>query len=83
MTEHARTAPPWPDLLGDPGEPCGYTHADHTADGQPDGPPLVCVRAEGHPGGPSVPARDQHLADVDGQPVFFGEPLAFDAEGAP
>ena len=65
------TIAPWPELLGDPGDPCGYTHDDHVQDGVP----LVCVRAAGHPGGVHVPARDRHLADLDEQPVFFGDPL--------
>lgn len=65
------TTPPWPELLGDDGPPCGYTHDDHVQDDAP----LVCVRAAGHPGGVHVPARDMHLADVDGRPVLFGQPL--------
>lgn len=55
-------------------ERCGYTHDDHVQDGVP----LVCVRAPGHPGGTEVLARDMHLADIDGQPVLFGDPLVFD-----
>ena len=66
------TADPWPLLLGDPGPACGYTHDDHVQNGVP----LTCVRAASHPGGVAVPARDMHLADVEGQPVFFGDPLA-------
>jgi hypothetical protein len=70
------TAEPWLALLGDPGPACGYTHDDHVQNDVP----LVCVRAAGHPGGVAVPARDMHLADVDGQPVFFGDPLAVDPQ---
>jgi hypothetical protein len=70
------TADPWPQLLGGPGLPCGYTHDDHVQDGEA----LTCVRAAGHPGDESVPARDMHLADCGGQPVLFGEPLAIDPE---
>jgi hypothetical protein len=67
---------PWPLLLGEPGPGCGHTHVDHVQDDVP----LTCIRAQGHPGDPSVPARDMHLADVAGEPVFFGDPLVFDPE---
>lgn len=76
---------PWETLLGFPGEPCGYTHPDHTHGDGTDGPPMVCVRAAGHPGDEKTPARDHHLARTpDGEPVFFGDPLVFDPDtGAP
>lgn len=54
-------------------ELCGYTHADHVHDVGGVDHVLRCVRAPGHTG--ATVAADMHLADLGGEPVFFGDPI--------
>lgn len=59
-------------------ELCGYTHEDHVHNVGGEDQVLKCVRAPGHAG--ATLAIETHVASLDGQPVFFGEPLQADPE---